>query len=75
MIRIPVGPLELLDIYHLLSDQERAVQQSVRRLVDETIRPNIAQWYEGGVFPADMAPRFCKLGLLRMHPGAMAAPL
>ena len=67
MTRVPVGPLQLLDISHLLSDEERAVQQSVRRLVDETIRPNIAQWYEDGVFPAEVAPRFGKLGLLGMH--------
>ena len=75
MTRVPVGPLQLLDIYHLLSDEERAVQQSVRRLVDETIRPNIAQWYEDGVFPAEVAPRFGKLGLLGMHLEAMAAPV
>jgi len=67
MTPVPVGPLELLDIDHLLSDEERAVQQSVRRLVDDTIRPNIAQWYEAGTFPAEMALTFGKLGLLGMH--------
>jgi glutaryl-CoA dehydrogenase len=67
MTPVPVGPLELLDVDHLLSDEERAVQQSVRRLVDDTIRPNIAAWYEDGAFPAEMALRFGKLGLLGMH--------
>ena len=67
MTRVPVGPLELLDIDHLLSDEERAVQQSVRRLVDDTIRPHIAQWYEVGTFPPEMALTFGKLGLLGMH--------
>ena len=68
MTPVPVGPLELLDVDHLLSDEERAVQQSVRRLVDDDIRPNIAQWYEEGTFPAeDMALTFGKLGLLGMH--------
>jgi glutaryl-CoA dehydrogenase len=67
MTPVPVGPLELLDIDHLLSDEERAVQQSVRRLVDETIRPNISQWYEQGTFPAGMALTFGKLGLFGMH--------
>ncbi len=68
MTTVPVGPLELLDVDHLLSDEERAVQASVRRLVDDTIRPNIAQWYEEGAFPAaEMAQEFGKLGLLGMH--------
>ena len=68
MTPVPVGPLELLDIDHLLDDEERAVQQSVRRLVDDTIRPNIAAWYEAGTFPsAEMALTFGKLGLLGMH--------
>jgi glutaryl-CoA dehydrogenase len=67
MARVPVGPLELLDIDHLLSDEERAVQQSVRRLVDDTIRPDISQWYEDGTFPAGMALTFGKMGLLGMH--------
>jgi glutaryl-CoA dehydrogenase len=67
MTPVPVGPLKLLGIDHLLSDEERAVQQSVRRLVDETIRPNIDQWYEAGTFPAEMALTFGKLGLLGMH--------
>jgi glutaryl-CoA dehydrogenase len=40
----PVGPLEVLAVDHLLSDEEPAVRQSVRRLVDDTIRPDIAQW-------------------------------
>jgi glutaryl-CoA dehydrogenase len=67
MTPVSVGPLELLDIDHLLSDEERAVQHSARRLVDDTIRPNIAQWYEAGTFPAEMALTFGKLGLLGMH--------
>jgi glutaryl-CoA dehydrogenase len=67
MTPAPVGPLELLDIDHLLSDEERAVRSSVRRLVDDNIRPNIAAWYEDGTFPAEMAPTFGGLGLLGMH--------
>ena len=67
MTPVPVGPLELLGIDHLLSDEERAVQQSVRRLVDDSIRPRIAQWYEDGTFPAEMALTFGRLGLLGMH--------
>ncbi|MDQ1538140.1 MAG: glutaryl-CoA dehydrogenase [Actinomycetota bacterium] len=67
MTPVPVGPLELLDIEHLINDEERAVQRSVRRLVDEHVRPNVAQWYEEGTFPAELALEFGKLGLLGMH--------
>jgi glutaryl-CoA dehydrogenase len=67
MTRVPVGPLELLDVDSLLSDEERDIQQSVRRLVDDTIRPNVAQWYEAGTFPPEMALTFGKMGLLGMH--------
>lgn len=67
MTPVPVGPLELLDVDHLLSDEERSVQASVRRLVSDTISPNIAQWYEAGIFPKEMARTFGRLGLLGMH--------
>ena len=67
MTKVPVGPLELLDVDSLLTDEERDVQQSVRRLVDDTIRPNVAQWYEAGTFPPEMALTFGKMGLLGMH--------
>ncbi len=67
MTPVPVGPLELLDIDHLLTDEELAVRDSVRRLVDDEIRPHIGQWYEAGTFPREMAPTFGKLGLLGMH--------
>ena len=67
MTPVPVGPLELLNIDHLLSDEELAVRESVRRLVDDEIRPNIGQWYEAVTFPREMALPFGKLGLLGMH--------
>ena len=67
MTPVPVGPLELLNVDHLLSGEELAIQRSVRRLVDDHIRPNIAQWYEAGTFPKEMARTFGKLGLLGMH--------
>jgi glutaryl-CoA dehydrogenase len=67
MTLVPVGPLELLNVDYLLSDEERAVQASVRRLVNDSVRPNISRWYEEGTFPREMAIEFGKLGLLGMH--------
>ena len=38
------GPLELLSIDHLLSDDERDIQASVAQFVDRRVRPHIADW-------------------------------
>jgi len=62
-----VGALELLVIDHLLTDDERDIQATVRRFVAERIRPDVASWYEAGTFPVDLAEDFGALGLLGMH--------
>src|SRR5213079_640324 len=41
---------------------------TVRRLLDDQVRPHVMQWYEDGRVPArDLAREFGKLGLLGMH--------
>jgi glutaryl-CoA dehydrogenase len=61
-------PIDLLAISELLTDEERLVQDTVRRFADDRIRPHIAEWFEQGVFPArELAPELGKLGLLGMH--------
>jgi len=62
-----VSPLDLLAVDHLLSDEEREIQGTVRRFVAETIRPNVGGWFEAGTFPAELAKDFGALGLLGMH--------
>jgi glutaryl-CoA dehydrogenase len=73
------GPLEFLALDTLLSDEEIAIRDIVRRVVDEQVRPHIGQWFEDGAAPTrDLAKRFGALGLLGMHlhgygcPGASA---
>jgi glutaryl-CoA dehydrogenase len=61
------GPLELLAIDHLLSDEERAIQETVRRFAADRVRPSIAEWYEAGEIPLELARETGKLGLLGMH--------
>jgi glutaryl-CoA dehydrogenase len=51
----------------LLDDDERAIQQTVRRYVEDRVLPDIAHWYEEGVFPRDLAKEMGSLGLLGMH--------
>ena len=42
------GPLELLAIDHLLTEEERDIQASVREFVDRRVRPGIADAFERG---------------------------
>jgi glutaryl-CoA dehydrogenase len=58
---------DLINIDSLLSDEERALRDSVRSFVDSAIKPNIAGWYEDAVFPLEIVPEMAKLGLLGMH--------
>ncbi|BCJ42122.1 putative acyl-CoA dehydrogenase [Actinoplanes ianthinogenes] len=60
-------PLELLDIAGLLSDEERQIQETVSRFVADRVRPYVAEWFEAGTFPRELAPELGKLGVLGMH--------
>ncbi|HSK28210.1 MAG TPA: acyl-CoA dehydrogenase family protein [Jiangellales bacterium] len=63
-----VHPLDLLALDGLLDDEERAVRDSTRRLVDDAVRPYVAEWFERGEVPArELAKEFGSLGLLGMH--------
>ncbi len=60
--------LDLLDLEGLHSAEEREVRDTVRRLVDEEVRPHVTRWYEDGRAPVrELARRFGELGLLGMH--------
>ncbi|MGH3347035.1 MAG: acyl-CoA dehydrogenase family protein [Nocardioides sp.] len=64
----PLAPLALLDLDSLIGDEERAIRETVRTLVDERLRPEIAGWYERGDAPVrDLTREFGRLGLLGMH--------
>jgi glutaryl-CoA dehydrogenase len=64
----PVRPLDLLDLDALHSEEELAVRDVVRRVVDERVRPYVADWYERGHVPVrDLAKEFAAVGLLGMH--------
>lgn len=63
-----MDPLELLALDDLLSDEERALREVVRRVVAEQVRPHVARWFEEGSAPTrELARRFGELGLLGMH--------
>ena len=61
-------PLALFDTESLLAEEERAIRDTVRRFVEDKIKPEIGEWYESGTIPArDLAKELGALGVLGMH--------
>jgi glutaryl-CoA dehydrogenase len=66
--REPVDPRDLLALDRLLSDEERAVRDTVRDWVKSRIMPEIAEWFERGELPSrELAKELGGMGLLGMH--------
>ena len=61
------GPLELLDVDHLLTVDERDIQAEVRDFVDRRVKPSIGDWYERGEVDLGLMTEAGSLGLLGMH--------
>jgi len=56
----------MLDFYNIdsvLSEDERAVRDSVRRFVDERVLPIIGRCYVDGRFPKEILPELAELGV------------
>ncbi len=68
-----VGPAatsatDFLAIDSLLSDEQLLLRDTVRRWVAERILPEVGDWFERGIFPAEtIGPELGALGLLGMH--------
>jgi glutaryl-CoA dehydrogenase len=71
-------PLDFLAIDALLSDEEKAIRETVRAWVRNRILPEIGEWFEQGILPRELAQEVGRLGLFGMHldgyglPGASA---
>jgi glutaryl-CoA dehydrogenase len=64
----PIDPRDLLGLNRLLSDEERAVRETVRDWVKSRILPEIAEWFERGELPSrELARELGGMGLLGMH--------
>lgn len=57
-------PYDLYDVRSLLSEEERAVQESVARFTDERVLPIIGACFDQGRFPQELVPEMAQLGLL-----------
>ncbi len=61
------APLELFAIDRLLTQDERDIAATVRKFVDTRLKPQVADWFESGSLPRELALEFGELGLLGMH--------
>jgi glutaryl-CoA dehydrogenase len=59
-----MNPLDLYDVAGALTEEERMVQESVGRLVDEKVLPIIQKCFEEHRFPKELVPELAALGLL-----------
>jgi len=63
----PAADLDLLRIDKQLSPEEILVRDTVRAFAAERVLPHVADWFEAGTLPRELAPELGKLGLLGMH--------
>jgi glutaryl-CoA dehydrogenase len=59
-----LDPLDLYGVRGLLDEEERMVQASVARLVDERVLPVIQKHFEEHTFPRELVAELAALGLL-----------
>ena len=62
-----MDPIDLLGIDRLLTDEERAIRDTVREFVRDNVMGDIDAWFEDATFPKEVAKGLADLGLLGMH--------
>jgi glutaryl-CoA dehydrogenase len=65
----PLDPSDPAGLDDLLTEDEKAVRSSVRTMLDKTVEPHIAEWFENGGIPGirDLVKELGNLGVLGMH--------
>ena len=62
------SPLGLFGTDALVDEESLAIRDTVRRFVEDRVRPEVADWYESGSMPVrDLAKELGSLGVLGMH--------
>ena len=62
-----IDPSDFLTVDALLDPEEKLVRDTVRQFVGDRILPDVADWFEAGTFPLELAKEMGALGLLGMH--------
>ena len=64
----PQHPFELYAIDSLFNEEQLAMRDSVRKFVDDRVKPYVGQWFEDGEFPArELAKEIGQMGMFGMH--------
>ena len=63
-IELKAHPADLFNIEAALTEEERAIRDTVRAFVDEKILPIIGDCYVQGRFPKELIPELAELGVL-----------
>jgi len=58
---------DFLNIDDLLTDEDRAIRDTVREFAQRELAPHVAEWYDQGTLPDGLGPNFGAIGLLGMH--------
>jgi glutaryl-CoA dehydrogenase len=58
---------DLLRLEEQFTQEERLVRDTARAFAADRVAPHIADWFEAGTLPRDLAPELGKLGMLGMH--------
>jgi glutaryl-CoA dehydrogenase len=68
MAPAPQTPLGIFGTDALIAEEDLAIRDTVRRFVEDKVKPEVADWYEAGSIPArDLAKELGSLGVLGMH--------
>ena len=63
-VELTAHPGDLFNIDAALTEEERAIRDTVRAFVDEKVLPIIGQCYVDGRFPKELIPEMAEMGLL-----------
>src|SRR6202020_549816 len=63
----PGQDLDLLRLGQQLTSDEVLVRDTVRAFTADRVMPHVADWFEAGTLPRELAPELDKLGMLGMH--------
>ncbi len=62
-----LDPLDFLGVDASLAPEELLIRDTVRQFVADHVLPHVADWFDAGTFPKELAKEMAAMGLLGMH--------